>query len=110
MTPPPTTPDRILQRIGVATRAAGEVAQSSTPPSRATTSCTAPQSPGARLALLIERLREYDAEVAETTPAALPAAIAQQLTPPAANRSSSPRPACPKNGSPPASNGRWTAS
>jgi len=34
----------------------------------------------ARLALLIERLREYDAEVIECTPATLPASIASQLT------------------------------
>ena len=33
----------------------------------------------ARLKLMIERLREYDAEVVETTPEALPAAIAAQL-------------------------------
>ena len=32
-----------------------------------------------RLALMIERLREYDAEVVETTPASLPDAIAAQL-------------------------------
>ena len=32
-----------------------------------------------RLELLMERLREYDAEVVETTPAGLPAAIADQL-------------------------------
>jgi len=32
-----------------------------------------------RLALMIERLREYDAEVAETTPDSLPDAIAAQL-------------------------------
>jgi L-lactate dehydrogenase complex protein LldG len=34
----------------------------------------------AKLALLIERLREYDAEVVETTPAELPAVIKAQLT------------------------------
>jgi L-lactate dehydrogenase complex protein LldG len=34
----------------------------------------------ARLALLIERLREYDAEVVEATKAELPAAIKKQLT------------------------------
>jgi L-lactate dehydrogenase complex protein LldG len=33
----------------------------------------------ARLALMIERLREYDAEVVESTPAALPASIAARL-------------------------------
>jgi L-lactate dehydrogenase complex protein LldG len=36
-------------------------------------------TPEARLALLIERLREYDAEVVESTPTALPAAIGTQL-------------------------------
>jgi L-lactate dehydrogenase complex protein LldG len=34
----------------------------------------------ARIALLIERLREYDAEVIESTPQALPAVITAQLT------------------------------
>jgi L-lactate dehydrogenase complex protein LldG len=34
---------------------------------------------GARLTLLIERLREYDAEVLESTPETLPATIAAQL-------------------------------
>jgi L-lactate dehydrogenase complex protein LldG len=34
----------------------------------------------ARIELMIERLREYDAEVVESTPTALPAAIAAQLT------------------------------
>jgi len=34
----------------------------------------------ARIALMIERLREYDAEVVESTPAALPASIASQLS------------------------------
>jgi L-lactate dehydrogenase complex protein LldG len=34
----------------------------------------------ARIKLMIERLREYDAEVIESTPAALPAAIAAQLS------------------------------
>jgi L-lactate dehydrogenase complex protein LldG len=34
----------------------------------------------ARIELMIERLREYDAEVVESTPAALPAAIAAQLS------------------------------
>jgi len=36
-------------------------------------------SAAARLELMIERLREYDAEVIESTPEALPAAIASQL-------------------------------
>ena len=34
----------------------------------------------ARIELMLERLREYDAEVVESTPANLPAAIAAQLT------------------------------
>jgi L-lactate dehydrogenase complex protein LldG len=33
-----------------------------------------------KLALMVERLREYDAEVVEATPDAVPAAIAEQLT------------------------------
>jgi L-lactate dehydrogenase complex protein LldG len=37
-------------------------------------------STSARVQLMIERLRDYDAEVVESTPAALPAAIAAQLT------------------------------
>jgi len=36
-------------------------------------------SPQARLALMVERLREYDAEVVESSPEELPAAIAAQL-------------------------------
>jgi L-lactate dehydrogenase complex protein LldG len=36
-------------------------------------------TPETRIALMIERLREYDAEVVETTPKSLPAAIAAQL-------------------------------
>jgi L-lactate dehydrogenase complex protein LldG len=36
-------------------------------------------TPEARIALTVERLREYDAEVVETTPESLPAAIAAQL-------------------------------
>jgi L-lactate dehydrogenase complex protein LldG len=36
-------------------------------------------SPEARIALMIERLREYDAEVVESTPQQLPAAISAQL-------------------------------
>ncbi len=36
-------------------------------------------SASARVELMIERLREYDAEVVESTPAALPATIAAQL-------------------------------
>jgi L-lactate dehydrogenase complex protein LldG len=35
--------------------------------------------PEARIALMVERLREYDAEVVETTPESLPTAIAAQL-------------------------------
>ena len=37
-------------------------------------------SAAVRIELMIERLREYDAEVVECTPAALPATIAAQLT------------------------------
>jgi len=51
----------------------------------------------ARLDLMIERLREYDAEVVETTPQELPATIAAQLA------------ASGKTGTPQASTGRPTA-
>jgi L-lactate dehydrogenase complex protein LldG len=73
---------RILDRIRVATRS---VAQNA--PQLASAYAALPRtyirrgtlSAQARIALMIERLREYDAEVVESTPAALPATIAAKL-------------------------------
>jgi L-lactate dehydrogenase complex protein LldG len=73
---------RILDHIRVATRS---VAQNA--PQLASAYAALPRtyirrgtlSAQARIALMIERLREYDAEVVESTPAALPATIAAKL-------------------------------
>jgi len=73
---------RILDHIRVATRS---VAQNA--PQLASAYAALPRtyirrgtlSAQARIALMIERLREYDAEVVESTPAALPASIAAKL-------------------------------
>ena len=73
---------RILDRIRLATQS---VAQSA--PQLAETCEALPRAyirhgalpSQARIALMIERLREYDAEVVESTPAALPSVIAAQL-------------------------------
>jgi|ERR1035438_1571361 L-lactate dehydrogenase complex protein LldG len=73
---------RILDRIRLATQS---VAQSA--PQLAETYEALPRAyirhgalpAQARIALMIERLREYDAEVVESTPAALPSVIAAQL-------------------------------
>ena len=82
MTPPPTSRDRILERIRtatypVATRpAAIEEAYAALPRAFVHHGQLPPES---CITLLIERLREYDAEVVETTPESLPAAIVTQL-------------------------------
>ena len=73
---------RILDRIRLATQS---VAQNA--PQLASAYAALPRtyirrgtlSAQARIALMIERLREYDAEVVESTPAALPATIAAKL-------------------------------
>jgi len=79
MTPAISSRQQTLDRIQAATQPDG---------SRAAAYAALPRpyirrgklSREACLALLIERLREYDAEVVESTPAELPAAIAAQLT------------------------------
>jgi L-lactate dehydrogenase complex protein LldG len=72
----------ILDRIGVATQSvrkdASQLADAYRALPRAYTRRGA-LSAAARIELMIERLREYDAEVVECAPAALPAAIAAQL-------------------------------
>jgi L-lactate dehydrogenase complex protein LldG len=79
MTQPPASRDRILANIRSATSAVStpvEAAYAAFPRSYIHHGQLAPES---RIALLIERLREYDAEVVEATPNTLPAAIAAQL-------------------------------
>jgi ferredoxin len=61
------------------------------------------------LALMIERLREYDAEVVECSPDEIPAAIAAQLAKPAAENASSRPKVWPPHGSRMVWNGRSTA-
>jgi len=82
MTAPPQSRQRILDRIRTAT------ASVATPADELLGAYEALQRPyvrrgkmtaEARLELLIERLREYDAEVVETSPDAMPATIAAQL-------------------------------
>ncbi len=55
--------------------------------------------PEARMRLMIERLREYDAEVVECTPEQLPATIAAQLAASGKRNFVAPE-GCPPNGSP----------
>jgi len=82
MTQPPNSRDRILERIRTATQpalptpAAVEESYAAIPRAYIRRGQLTPQS---RIALLIERLREYEAEVVESTPDALPAAIATLL-------------------------------
>ena len=67
----------ILERIGAVTRGiASRTAYEALPRGYVRSGKLASD---ARLALMRERLEEYDAEVAEATPAGLPAAIAQLL-------------------------------
>jgi L-lactate dehydrogenase complex protein LldG len=68
--------ERILDRIRSATVSSKEVAQEALPH---THTCHGKLTAEGRLALLIERLREYDAEVIESTPENLVASIAAQL-------------------------------
>ena len=83
MSAPVQSRQRILDSIRTATK---DVA--SDPTGRAAAYAALPRnyircgklSTEAKLALLIERLREYDAEVVEATPTELPAAIKKQLT------------------------------
>lgn len=73
---------RILDRIGAATQSVKKDASQLADAYRALPRAYVRRgalSPAARIELMIERLREYDAEVVESTPAALPATIAAQL-------------------------------
>jgi len=73
----------ILDRIGAATQSVKKDASQLADAYRALPRAYVRRgalSPAARVELMIERLREYDAEVVESTPAALPATIAAQLT------------------------------
>jgi L-lactate dehydrogenase complex protein LldG len=83
MTPPLTSRDRILANIRSATRAVSaplaDLDESYAVLPR-THIRRGKLTPASRIALMIERLREYDAEVIETTPKALPTAIASQLS------------------------------
>jgi L-lactate dehydrogenase complex protein LldG len=82
MTVPVQSRQRILDNIRLATRATAKSA-----PERASDYAALPRSyirrgqlsAEARLKLMIERLREYDAEVVECAPAELPATIKTQL-------------------------------
>jgi L-lactate dehydrogenase complex protein LldG len=72
----------ILDRIGVATQSVRKDASQLADAYRALPRAYVRRgalSAAARIELMIERLREYDTEVVECTPAALPAAIAAQL-------------------------------
>jgi len=72
----------ILDRIGVATQSVRKDASQLADAYRALPRAYVRRgalSAAARIELMIERLREYDAEVVECAPAALPAAIAAQL-------------------------------
>jgi L-lactate dehydrogenase complex protein LldG len=73
----------ILDRIGAATQSVRKDASQLADAYRALPRAYIRRgalSAAARIELMIERLREYDAEVVECTPAALPATIAAQLT------------------------------
>jgi L-lactate dehydrogenase complex protein LldG len=82
MNPPLPSRQRILDRIQAATHPIAD-----NPILLANEYAVLPRSyirsgqlaPDARIQLMIQRLREYDAEVIETTPETLPAAIAAQL-------------------------------
>jgi L-lactate dehydrogenase complex protein LldG len=74
---------RILDRVRVATQSVAQNAPQLTEAYAAlprTYTRSGSLSAAARIALMSERLREYDAEVVESTAAALPAAVAAQLT------------------------------
>jgi L-lactate dehydrogenase complex protein LldG len=73
---PAQSRERILDRIRSATVSSKEVAQEALPH---TYTCHGKLTAEGRLALMIERLREYDAEVIESTPENLVASIAAQL-------------------------------
>jgi L-lactate dehydrogenase complex protein LldG len=73
---------RILDRIGAATQSVKKDASQLADAYRALPRAYIRRgalAAAARVELMIERLREYDAEVVESTPVALPAAIAAQL-------------------------------
>ncbi|MGA9673326.1 MAG: LUD domain-containing protein [Terracidiphilus sp.] len=82
MTTPHASRQKILDRIRTATKpaaqssvlVAGDYAVLPRPYTR-----KGQLTPEARIQLMIERLREYDAEVVESTPEALPTTIAHQL-------------------------------
>ena len=82
MSAPSSSRQRILDRIGAATRPVakdpGHLAEAYAALPRAYVR-TGQLSAEACIELMIERLREYDTEVVESTPDQLPAAIAAQL-------------------------------
>ncbi|MGD0734231.1 MAG: lactate utilization protein C [Terracidiphilus sp.] len=80
MTQPPTSRDRILANIRSATSAVTTPVETSYAALSRTYINHGRLTVESRIALLIERLREYDAEVVEATPETLPAAITTQLT------------------------------
>jgi len=83
MTAPPKSREKILHRVRAATqtvaKAPGEVATAYSVSPR-TYIRHGKLTPEARIRLMIERLREYDAEVVECSPTELPVIIAAQLT------------------------------
>ena len=83
MTVPQRSREKILSHLRAATqtvaKAPGELAEAYSALPRTYTR-RGQLTPEARINLMIERLREYDAEVVECTPAELPDAIAAQLT------------------------------
>src|ERR1039458_10250795 len=83
MTVPQQSREKIISRVRAATqivtKAPCELAEDYSALPRTYTR-RGQLTPEARINLMIERLREYDAEVVECTPAELPDAIAAQLT------------------------------
>jgi L-lactate dehydrogenase complex protein LldG len=79
MTQPPTCRDRILANIRSATSAVTAPVEESYAAFRRSYIHHGKLTLESRITLLIERLREYDAEVFETTPEIVAAAIASQL-------------------------------
>jgi L-lactate dehydrogenase complex protein LldG len=79
MTNPPTSRDRILANIRSATSAVTTLVDESYAALPRAFVRHGELTVESLIALLIERLREYDAEVVEATPETLPASIAAQL-------------------------------
>lgn len=76
MTAPSSSRAAILQQIRKATQTAAKESYADLPRNYI---CCGKLETSARLALMMERLREYGAEVVESNPGELPAVIAQQL-------------------------------